>query len=334
MPAKNPEFSGRQMTELLDSIEPRLQRRFLEMIDAIRDELSVEALADMIREGRVEEAIEVYERASKIFARELSAAFGEAATATGDFVSDALDILTGYNQFDPRAVHYAATNELELVTGFSEEQREVTRRVVSEGIARGINPIEQAREIREAIGLTPRQEAAVEKYRQQLEEGSRDALNRELRDKRFDSTVTNAIDAGNKLSKDQIDRMVTRYRERYLKYRSEVIARTEALRAIHAGSEEMFRQAVDSGDIAKEQIERSWHTADDERVRDAHRNMQVAVVGLGEMFVDGDGNLLAFPGDPSAPPETTIQCRCVVATRLLLLPRVSAPASSEAAAAA
>lgn len=325
MPSRNPQFSGRAMTELLDSIEPRLRRRFLQMIDSIRAELSIEALATLIREGRIEEAVEIYERAATIFARDMTDAFDESAKTTGEFVSDALDILTGYDQFDPRAVQYAASNELATVREFSEEQREVTRRVVAEGVARGTNPIEQAREIRESIGLTTRQEAAVANYREQLENGSSQALERALRDRRFDGTVRNAIAAKEPLTKAQIDKMVTRYRERYLKYRSEVIARTEALRAVHAGAEEMFQQVIDSGDIRHDQVERSWHTADDERVRDAHREMQVAVVGLGEPFVDGDGNELRFPGDPNAPPETTIQCRCVVATRLLLTPRTQVP---------
>ncbi len=322
---KNPEFSGRDMTELLDSIEPRLRRRFLEMIDAIRAELSIEALATLIREGRLEEAVDIYERASTIFARDLTEAFTDSGKSTGAFVSDALDILVGYDQFDPRAVEYAASNELDVVREFTEEQRDVTRRVIAEGVARGTNPIEQAREIREAIGLTERQEAAVQAYREQLENGSSQALDRALRDRRFDSTVQTSIDSGKPLSKTQIDKMVTRYRERYLKYRSEVIARTEALRAVNAGSEEMFRQVIESGDIRHDQVERSWHTADDERVRDAHREMRVAVVGIGEPFVDGDGNELMFPGDPAAPPETTIQCRCVVATRLLLTPRPQVP---------
>lgn len=322
---KAPEFSGRDMTELLDAIEPRLRRRFLEMIDAIRAELSIQSLAAMIREGRIDEAIDVYERASTIFARELTDAFGESATTTGNFVSDALDILVGYDQFDPVAVQYAASNELSVVREFSEEQREVTRRVIAEGVARGTNPIEQAREIREAIGLTTKQEAAVASYRESLENLSTNALDRALRDRRFDKTVEAAIAAKENLSKEQIDRMVERYRERYLKYRSEVIARTEALRAVNAGSEEMFRQVIESGDIRHDQVVRTWHTADDERVRDAHRNMQVAEVGIGEPFVDGDGNQIMFPGDPNAPPETTIQCRCVVATRLVLTPRVRTP---------
>jgi len=39
-------------------------------------------------------------------------------------------------------------------------------------------------------------------------------------------------------------------------------------------------------------------------------------VGLEEPFTDGDGNRLMFPGDPNAPPATTVSCRCVVTHRV------------------
>lgn len=329
-----PEFTGRMMTELLDALEPRLRRKFLDMIDRARGELSIEALETMILEGRIDEAEEVYRRAAMIFTRETTAGFNDSAREANEFLEDALDTLVGYDQFNPAAVSYAAENELQFIREFSEEQLAITRQVVTEGVARGTNPREQAREIRSAIGLTERQQAAVENYRTLLEESSSEALARELRDRRFDPSVRAAIDSGEPLTRAQINKMVDRYRERFVKYRAEVIARTESLRAIHAGNEEMFRQAIESGDLNANQIVRTWHTADDDRVRDAHANMRVDEVGVGENFVDGDGNQLAFPGDPSAPPETTIQCRCVVATRLLVNPRQPEREEAEAAAAA
>jgi uncharacterized protein with gpF-like domain len=54
----------------------------------------------------------------------------------------------------------------------------------------------------------------------------------------------------------------------------------------------------------------AWRTAEDDRVRDAHVVMDGQTVAMGDFFIDGDGNLLEYPGDFRAPPETTINCRC------------------------
>jgi len=44
--------------------------------------------------------------------------------------------------------------------------------------------------------------------------------------------------------------------------------------------------------------------------------MHNQVRGYREAFESGAGNLLMYPGDPNAPPEDRIQCRCAVATRI------------------
>ena len=110
--------------------------------------------------------------------------------------------------------------------------------------------------------------------------------------------------------------MVERYRQNMLTYRAQMIARTEGLRAAHAGNEELFRQAVENGDIGADSLTRHWnHAGHGKNSRPGHMHMQVGTVKLGENFVTGDGIELRFPGDPEAPPEETIACRCAVSTR-------------------
>ena len=110
--------------------------------------------------------------------------------------------------------------------------------------------------------------------------------------------------------------MVGRYRERYLRFRAETIARTEALRAVHQSSEEAYRQAVDQGQLDPGALVRTWITAADERVRGSHRAMMGQQRGFDETFTSGVGNRLRFPGDPNAPASETVRCRCVLTTRL------------------
>jgi uncharacterized protein with gpF-like domain len=173
-----------------------------------------------------------------------------------------------------------------------------------------------ARSVREQIGLTPRQAQWVENYRAELERGSRRALGRELRDRRFDPSVRRAIERGEALDDARINRMVDRYRERFTRYRSEVIARTEALRSVHEGTNEMYQQAIEEGALRADQIVRTWNATQDERTRDSHSTMHGQEVGPDEAFETPTGQLLMYPGDPTAPPSETVQCRCVVTTRL------------------
>jgi hypothetical protein len=211
---------------------------------------------------------------------------------------------------------------LRTIREFSEEQRRATREALMSGIARGVNPRQQAIEFRQSIGLTQNQQQAVENYRRLLTEGrqnnlpSETALRRNLRDARFDRSIIRAIRDNRPLTEDQVNRMVSRYRERYIRYRSETIARTEALRAVHSGSEEMYQQAIEMGQIRPDQIRRTWNTAQDERVRGAHAQLHGEVRGIDGVWTNSLGEL-RFPGDPLGTPANVINCRCAISTRIV-----------------
>ena len=157
--------------------------------------------------------------------------------------------MVDFDAINDRAVRLMRENKLRLVREFLDSQRAATQHALVEGVTEGLNPIAQARAFRDSIGLTSRQEAAVGNYRRLLQTGDRDALVRALRDRRYDPTVRRAIASDRPLTTSQIDRMVARYRERYIKYRSEVIARTESLKIVHQGNDEMYHQAVESGKL-------------------------------------------------------------------------------------
>jgi uncharacterized protein with gpF-like domain len=55
-----------------------------------------------------------------------------------------------------------------------------------------------------------------------------------------------------------------------------------------------------------------WQTRGDEQVRESHAAMDGQCVSIDEPFISGDGNELQYPGDPSAPPSDTYNCRCEV----------------------
>lgn len=316
---RDPELSERRISTILDSVQPRFRRSFLLMLERIRGNLGPDGLAKLAAEGMGGKAAEQYERAAELFAREATKVYLMGAEEAEAFVRTALDVVIGFDQFSERAVAFVRENEFRMIREFVDDQRATVRRVVQDGIARGVNPIEQAREIRDSIGLTERQERSVANYRRTLEQSSSSALERELRDRRFDPSVRRAIDSGTPLTAAQIDRMVDRYRERKLKARAETIARTESIRALNAGMDEAFTQILGRANVPNEAVVRYWNdSGDDGRTRPAHLNMQVREVPVGEPFIDGNGVPVRFPGDPDAPPETTTNCRCRLSVRILL----------------
>jgi SPP1 gp7 family putative phage head morphogenesis protein len=76
-------------------------------------------------------------------------------------------------------------------------------------------------------------------------------------------------------------------------YRSELIARTETIKASNSGAYQAYKQ---SGVVEKKQ----WLATMDDRVRDEHAAMNGEIVGLNEAFSNGE----MFPGEPN--------CRCTV----------------------
>ena len=171
------------------------------------------------------------------------------------------------------------TNNFRLVREMVDSQRSMIRSVIAEEARLGTNPREVARRIRDNIGLTSKQEGFVQNYKRELQaigrEGSTgNVRTRRLRDRRSDSLVDRAIRDRQPLTEKQINSMVDRYRQRkWINYRAEVIARTEGLRAAHEGSEVMYEQAVGDGTLRSDQIQRTWVTAKDERVRTAHARL-------------------------------------------------------------
>lgn len=86
--------------------------------------------------------------------------------------------------------------------------------------------------------------------------------------------------------------------------RAVVVARTEAIGALNAGRHDAFTAFDEEGD---EELERVWLSTSDSRTRPTHREADQQRVPMGQPFSVG-GFDLAFPGDPTGPPQEIIQC--------------------------
>lgn len=108
---------------------------------------------------------------------------------------------------------------------------------------------------------------------------------------------------------DMMERLSAYFEGRKSDYQTERIARTTMTATNSAGDEAAWSQ---SGVVKGSR----WLTNIDGRERDAHREAHNQKVGLGQMF-EVDGEMLAYPGDPTGSPGNIINCRCSRAAVLI-----------------
>jgi len=325
----------KRVVAILSRAEPAIHRQFMSMVAAIRRQWTPEYLMTMIRQGSLEPAMVVVQANAQRFASEVNNVFIGAGMSAADAATASFARLTvrkaahpvaehviafAFDQVNHKAVTAMKSASLRLVTGLTSGQRGAVKSALVQGVTVGMNPVSAARLLRGSIGLTETQQGYVNNFQTSLQAGNKSALDYVLRDKRYDPTIVGAADAGTVLTDEQIAAMTDRYANNWLNFRADTIARTESLSAVHAGNQQGWDQALVQAQSSpaaasiSPQLEREWVTAEDERVRDSHAEMDGQVVGQDEPFVSGDGNELMYPGDPSAPPEEVIRCRCAVAT--------------------
>ena len=309
-----------RLEQLLSRMEGTVRRAFARFIEGATSEATLNQVADLIEAGQIDAAAAVAQSQIIQFASVIPQVFALAATAEAAAFAQQLGdshIAISFDPTDPQAAALMRQSSLQLIRQFTDSQVQATRNALTQALLDGAGPIDAARSFRDSIGLTDTQLGAVANYRRLLQEGSADALARDLRDRRFDPTVQRAVSGDTVLTSDQIDKMTERYRQRMLMYRSENIARTETLRTVNQARLEATRQMLRQTNIGEDGIERIWRAIADNRTRDTHRLLDGQVVqGTMTPFISPSGAKLMFPGDPTAPAAEVINCRCTVVNRI------------------
>lgn len=302
-----------RLAGMLASNEKRLYKGFTHFVHTGRQGASFQGnFAD-------EEAVfKAVQPCITTFGKLLPVVYVDAAHAEFDFLGSRVikkatrRRASDFDAANPRAVRAMRNAELSLVQDLSEKQRGAIRAALASAYRRGEGPQAAARMFVGSIGLTETQEATVDRYRDLLERGSKEALDRELRNRRFDRLVEQSIEDEEPLSTAQINRMVDAYRDSMLRFRAETIARTESLSIVSQAREEAMRQMAEQTDTELSDIRRTWRATGDSRTRDSHAEMDGQVVGADEPFVTPSGEELMYPGDKNGSAAEIIKCRCAV----------------------
>ncbi|MGA0564168.1 phage minor head protein [Ancylobacter sp. VNQ12] len=317
--------------------EPRIRDAFLEAIRSIGNKVSLQALIERLELRDIDGAlrivgldpndfVELTNRIAETYGQGGKSFIGQIPAARA---LDGAVIKVLFDIRNPSAERWIVERSSMLVTEIVGDQQASIRAHLIAGLSAGQNPrstaldlvgrISRATGTREGgvIGLTSTQAAWGRSYAAELASGDpaqlRKALERGLRDKRFDRTVAKAIRDGEPIPADMRAKMVSAYRNKSLRYRAETIARNETIRALGAAQVEAYEQAITRRQITVEQITKFWRTMDDTRVRPTHR----MIPGLNK---EGRGWREPFqtPSGPSmhAPHDHDVLCRCREVVRL------------------
>lgn len=318
-------MSEKDVQRLLAIVERALGAQWLDLGDYLRA-LPANQLDEIERRLLAYDytgVIAQIDDAARVFATAEHEAFTQAGQTAADWLDkqpSLKDTLVRYDVANDRAVVAARRNELERVSGLTQEARLTAQRVIIDGQRAGLNPRDIARDLRDTMTLTPTQAQHVTNYRRALETGDySNALGRELSSGHSDRAIRTAQRDGSALTPQQIDTAVNRYRDNYVAYRAETVARTESARNVHAGIAEAYQQAIDRGQVSADQLVKEWipgpRTKDARPMHHAHELLAQRPT-VTEPFKLSDGTSMMWPGDPMAGPEQVANCRCTYATTL------------------
>lgn len=317
--------TAKQIEKFLTSLEPAIARAFREAVEAMRSRANISQLEAAI-------AAMDYERAfAAAGLRDYSWVQVPEATRAAYAQAGAFTIASdvpksfglSFNINNPRARDWIAAHSSRFVTEVNLGQQRAIRAIITTGFEQGRNPRNVALDIVGRVSnQTGRRTGGVIGLHEQFAEfaiNARDQLTnldpgyfaRTRRDRRFDSVVRRAIDSGSPLTQSQIDVIVGSYENRLLQTRATNIARTEALTSLNEAADEALRQVVDEGLAPPDAIKKIWDATLDQRTRPTHAEANGQEVGMDEPFFVG-GYAMMHPGDENAPPDETINCRCVV----------------------
>ncbi len=313
-----------------ERIEPVMARSYVAMVKTVQNSLDLDDLAKRINHGGGLEYVDLQKRFMEAlygkgvpghrdsFHDALQSSYAEGANAELKRLNrvpvrkaiESIGLEMRFDLTNPAAVNFIRNYEFSAIQQISASSQATIRRIMMEAAKNGQGPYDTARMIKNVIGLTDKQAKAVENFMRNLSGDSKDirsALDRKLRDSRYDSTLIDAIDGNAVLTGTQIQDMTDRYYERYLKHRGETIARTESLRAANAGQQEVWNQAKQQG-LLDETARKMWLISDDEKTCDAcievAEDLNPDGVSVDESFDTSEGPLSEPPLHPN--------CRCTI----------------------
>jgi len=220
-------------------------------------------------------------------------------------------INASFNAVRANVIRYAQTRAARLVTSVPEDVRTTIRLIVAIGASGRADVGQQARMIKEIIGL-PRNWALAplrfgDELREKMLTGNRTLGAIERRFSGADmAQIRSRVESGN-LTPDFINEMESIYAQRLISLRAETIARTETLAATNFGVQDSWRQAAAAGDLPQDS-KQFWIVTPDDRLCP----ICVEIPGMNPDGVGLDEPFDTPEGPVDGPPSPHPNCRCSI----------------------
>lgn len=291
---QQPDDLWQQLLALAEDGEPSTRKKFIAAIAKLRDDVDVSAIEDALARGDVaavidavpwddlHEALKEIEAAlEEVRAKAFEVSRGAAEPSLDPHqlaihLGDRAVLTIGWRHVSADVLAAIRARTGDRIVQITDETRAAIRQLVERAFTAGEHARSMIPAIRETIGLTTRQERTVARYAASLRDGTRPA--------------------------DRVDRMVTRYRTKLVKYRAELIARTETLQAMNDGQRASWSTLVERGLLDPNRFEREWLAIvpNDGRTCPVCEGLDEARAPIGGQYEGDGGN-----GPPQHP-----DCRC------------------------
>lgn len=264
----------------LSRLERAIQKALLDALDKIQASTKVTAIRDALDEGDLAGAVEAVriDLGESFLRSAIPSLLREAYELDAHDVAQ--DVGYSFDILSPSAVDWVRANAGSLIEQWGASSRQAIANLVSAGFEANTPAMQLARQIRDSgIGLTWRQAKALQ-------------------------TMRDSMEAANANPKT-IDKRIATYYKQLVRYRSELIARTENARASIHARQEAWRQGIAEGRIDPSRTVQRWiATPGDPRCCEECIDLNGTVAELGGRFISESG-VDGGEGPPQHP-----NCRC------------------------
>lgn len=336
---------SRLFARLIAELAPEIRRAFMASVTDLHARVDWPKLIETLTAGNIEGAIaalNISPAAWSEYSQAMSNVYARAGASTIAQIQagGVASIGVRFTMTNPRAIEWIRLNVTERVVGFSEEQKQVARRVIAEGYAQGQGPRTIATDLvgrvsggvrqggvlaldgpraerlhKVSVGMrTPAGVRSLVIHHEDGTYGMRYKVNEATRQRimRAYHAETAVPEAERAISERQ-------YKNALLKDRGDTVASTEAANGVMSARMEAWEQTAEAEGYDASAIIKTWQhrRGSAKEFRPSHLAMSgQSVQGLHTPFLMSNGAQLQYAHDPSAPASEIINCGCDTTFRL------------------
>lgn len=280
-----------EVAAIADRLEPRVQKRFLDLMQYVRRHVKLSDLSNALATGDLA-------KAETLLTRNLSMNLAVMVTLLRDAFVQAGEITVqklppklnagglNFSSVSPAVTNFINSYSLGLVSGLSTTTRDAIRVILRDANLYGGHPRTQAAQIRNMLGLTPLQAQSIARLTRTLQESG--------------------------LPPGRVAQLISKRSERLIKDRALNIARTETMRMLNEGKQAAWNQLVESGILPQGTLKK-WIVAHDDRLCPICTTLDEAVIGVQSSFT----TTVEFSATRAQQFTTSVppihpRCRCTV----------------------